>query len=315
MVNMSLEIDHGLEADQTDSDGYNVTPGTSYASSIATYIKEGIEENGRRYAAYGKGMYGMPIDEQEQARNDIQHAKFTTLLGGRFHLAPLDDPKRILDLGTGTGVWAVDMADKYEDAQVTGVDIAAIQSTWVPPNCNFEIVDIEDEWLLDSEFDFINGRELMLSIRDWDALCKRAFDHIKPGGYFELQGTVPWIESDDNTIPTNSDLFEISMIFFKMAEAMGTSGLVPKQWKALLEKAGFVNVQQNILKIPQGPWAKDRSLKKVGAFENHSLIVGLDAYMRRGYTQILQGDPKYLDKLIEGTIRELRDPKIHTYVT
>lgn len=27
---------------------------------------------------------------------------------GKLHFAPLKNPKRILDLGTGTGIWAID---------------------------------------------------------------------------------------------------------------------------------------------------------------------------------------------------------------
>ena len=28
---------------------------------------------------------------------------------GKLHMAPLDKPQRILDLGTGTGIWCMDM--------------------------------------------------------------------------------------------------------------------------------------------------------------------------------------------------------------
>lgn len=33
-------------------------------------------------------------------------------LGGRLHLAPIKrNPERILDIGTGTGLWAIDMGE------------------------------------------------------------------------------------------------------------------------------------------------------------------------------------------------------------
>ena len=41
-------------------------------------------------------------------------------------------------------------------------------TTVLPPNCQFEIEDIENDWLFEkSSFDFIFGRELLLSITDW----------------------------------------------------------------------------------------------------------------------------------------------------
>lgn len=33
------------------------------------------------------------------------------LLRGELHNAPLENPQEILDLGTGTGIWALDMAE------------------------------------------------------------------------------------------------------------------------------------------------------------------------------------------------------------
>jgi len=52
------------------------------------------------------------------------------LLDGKLHLAPLDAPHRILDIGTGTGIWAIDVADEYPMAEVIGTDLSPIQPRW-----------------------------------------------------------------------------------------------------------------------------------------------------------------------------------------
>jgi ubiquinone/menaquinone biosynthesis C-methylase UbiE len=58
------------------------------------------------------------------------HHIYNMLLGGRLHVAPLDKPQRILDIGTGTGIWAIDIADQFPEAEVIGTDLSPIQPSW-----------------------------------------------------------------------------------------------------------------------------------------------------------------------------------------
>jgi methylase of polypeptide subunit release factors len=52
----------------------------------------------------------MPNDEQESDRMDVFHEMMLNVYEGKLHLAPIGDhPQRILDIGTGTGIWAIDM--------------------------------------------------------------------------------------------------------------------------------------------------------------------------------------------------------------
>jgi predicted TPR repeat methyltransferase len=52
-----------------------------------------------------------PNDEVQNDQLDIAHHMFLMLLGNKLHLAPIQNPQRILDLGCGTGIWCMDMAD------------------------------------------------------------------------------------------------------------------------------------------------------------------------------------------------------------
>lgn len=39
-------------------------------------------------------------------------------------------PQRVLDLGTGTGIWCLDFADENPQAEVTGVDLRYVSGPW-----------------------------------------------------------------------------------------------------------------------------------------------------------------------------------------
>ncbi|KAL8969838.1 MAG: hypothetical protein Q9183_001803 [Haloplaca sp. 2 TL-2023] len=68
--------------------------------------------------------------QQEMDRIDIKHHITKILTGGRLYLAPLGNPKRILDIGTGTGIWAIEMAEQFPNAQITGIDLSPVQPKW-----------------------------------------------------------------------------------------------------------------------------------------------------------------------------------------
>lgn len=57
-------------------------------------------------------------------RLDLHHEIMTELLGGDLYNAPIGDtPHMILDVGTGTGIWACEMAEKFPMAVVLGTDL------------------------------------------------------------------------------------------------------------------------------------------------------------------------------------------------
>jgi hypothetical protein len=60
-------------------------------------------------AEFTNAGYFLPNDEIENDRLDIQHELILTAMYGRLHLAPLKkDIQKVMDLGTGTGLWAID---------------------------------------------------------------------------------------------------------------------------------------------------------------------------------------------------------------
>jgi cyclopropane fatty-acyl-phospholipid synthase-like methyltransferase len=72
--------------------------------------------------------------QTEKDRLDLHNEIFLMLMQNKLYTAPLDHPQRVLDVGTGTGIWAIDMADRHPEAEVRGVDLSPIQPRWVPRN-------------------------------------------------------------------------------------------------------------------------------------------------------------------------------------
>jgi len=58
-------------------------------------------------------MYMYPCDEPEKDRMDIYHKLFLVARREHLHQAPIPQhwAPRILDIGCGTGIWAIDMAE------------------------------------------------------------------------------------------------------------------------------------------------------------------------------------------------------------
>ncbi|KAF8250369.1 S-adenosyl-L-methionine-dependent methyltransferase [Wilcoxina mikolae CBS 423.85] len=199
-----IEVDPLVLEDPENESYGSGAKGESSTASLTSSVNEYFHENGRRYHAYfGTDKNLQPTDETEQDRLDLHHEIFLLLLSGSLHAAPFSStPHRILDVGTGTGIWPVDMADKYPSAEVIGVDLSPIQPAWIPPNCKFEVDDAENPWTYaPNSFDLIHMRNLAQSIIDWPSLLSKAYTCTKPGGFTELCELGMIAHSDDNSIP------------------------------------------------------------------------------------------------------------------
>jgi hypothetical protein len=88
--------------------GYESDFSSRASTSISSSVRDYAFENGRRYHSFRAGNYQFPNDESEQEREDMKHAMIINLCGGKLHYAPLQSPQQVLDIGTGTGIWAID---------------------------------------------------------------------------------------------------------------------------------------------------------------------------------------------------------------
>lgn len=171
-------IDEAYSFDDNDSAIDNCSALTDTASLHSDIMKYRVE-HGRRYHSYKDGAYWGPNDEKQNNQLNLAHHLYLLTLGGQLFLAPIGShPQNVLDVGTGTGIWALDFADQYPSAQVIGFDLSPIQPEWTPPNVLFEINDAcEPDWgYRKNSFDFIHVRGMYGSVADWPAFYQQALE-------------------------------------------------------------------------------------------------------------------------------------------
>jgi len=187
-----------------------------------------------------------------------------------------------LDVGTGTGIWAIDFADEFPNTEVTGTDISAIQPGWVPPNLKFEIEDCTQSWSFPLDhFDYIHIRWLVGSIDDWNKLFERAFECIKPGGWLESYEMSTMWESDDGSVKETMALGQWGKIFTEGGRQSGRTFTVvyDELQRKAMEAAGFVDIQERNIKQPIGRWPKDQRLKEIGEVTQLTLEQDAEGYV------------------------------------
>lgn len=62
----------------------------------------------------------------EQDRLDIHHEIMLLVAKGQLYKAPVENAQKVLDLGTGTGIWCIDFANDHPEAEVIGLDLRSV---------------------------------------------------------------------------------------------------------------------------------------------------------------------------------------------
>lgn len=221
----------------------------------------------------------MPNDEFEQLRLTIQHQVFMHAFDGELTLAPLEEPTHVLDVGTGTGDWAIRFAELFPDCEVIGTDISAIQETrGVPMNVFFEIDDAE-EWDRPSDcYDLVHIRCMEGAFRDWRCIYDDVFDSLKPGGWIQVadfdgkEGCYHFFSD----FPSDSGVFQMMDAHFAGAEASGRKrGMFHLDPQYFLE-AGFVDI-----KVSDHSLRMDLHNDPVGKLWLMVWLDGIEAYCLR----------------------------------
>ncbi|KAK4448001.1 Phosphomethylethanolamine N-methyltransferase [Podospora aff. communis PSN243] len=316
-----LPAEHWAKQPLQDDPDSAYDDAASSTASLSASIFEYRTLHGRTYHSDRNtdAEYWTPNDERMVQAGDIAHHTITLALDGALFRAPLKpDIQTALDIGTGSGIWALDFADKFPDCSVIGTDISPIQPTYVPPNLKFELEDATQEWTFpDNHFDYIHMTYLFGAIADWNTLLKRAYHACKPGGYVESFETTCVFKSDDGTLLEGSPMDQWGKVFVEAGRKFGRpfdvvgDNIVDK---AFVE-AGFEDITTWDFKCPTGGWSEDKKLKEIGSYALLALTTDLEGWVLYVWTAVMGWTKEETTAYIAHLRKQFNDKRVHAYVT
>ncbi|OAQ57266.1 methyltransferase [Pochonia chlamydosporia 170] len=293
--------------------------------SLSDSIQNYPELFGRTYHAFRAGSYAFPNDELEQERLAFQGPIMKRLIDGKLFFTPIstsDPPRFILDLATGIGDWAIEMADDFPKSTVIATDLSPIQPIMFPPMSDFtlktRIVTSQkyrtDRWDFPQKFDFIHTRTTAGCWSNFETqIAAQAFEELEPGGWFESQEVDCNISCDDGTLDPSGPLVSWISDLILASDKLNRPALIGATLKEVYERVGFVDVQQRVYKVPLGPWPKNRFLKQIGLLWGANILQGLSAFSYHLLHHGFNRSAAEIEVCLVNVRRDLCDMRIHSY--
>ena len=246
----------------------------------------------------------------EFARLDDQANGYTELMRDKVVHAPLRNPRKMLDVGCGTGIVCRQMAQQYPSATVFGVDISTVPPfSNTPDNVEYITADIkslaesDDERIKTGELDYIYQRLLICGMTDWPGYIRQMVNLLKPGGYLEVHDySEVWYKRSSSPDERDKDVSKD----WKWMQAMrrGATGLgldldIGLNAQRYMEDAGLVDVQVVKYQVPFGTWlaGEKPETKKIGEHQVSSMGKVFSQNILPGVTRELGIGEKEMDEL------------------
>ncbi|KAJ3962910.1 hypothetical protein N0V92_000346 [Colletotrichum tropicale] len=188
-----------------------------------------------------------------------------------------------------------------------------IQKQRVSPNCSFEVDDVEKEWTWTTPFDFIFIRAMIASFKSWPDMIAKAYANLEPGGYLEIHDNDFPLKCDDGTMTDECKTLKWTKLLIEGTDLMGRPITVARDFKKMLEDAGFVDVVVKKEKWPYTPWPKDPKYKELGEWDKESALQGIEAITMALFTRVLDWSVPETTVFCAEVRNELKRVDIHAY--
>lgn len=136
--------------------------------------------------------------------------------------------------------------------------------------------------------------------------------NLNPGGWAEFQDPDVNYRCDDGTLTEEHSLRKWVKVFMEGITKAGREPSPGPKLRALAEKAGFVNIREQVFKVPLGPWAKDPDLKETGMINLTQQVEGLEGFSLKVFD--LMGWSRIETEVLLAQVRnELKGRAFHAY--
>ncbi|KAG8910987.1 hypothetical protein FRC01_005997 [Tulasnella sp. 417] len=294
--------------------------------------------NDRTFSKQAGSLYSLPTDRKEHSRLDYQHEMMRLLLNDSIYPNPdvvdnaltaeANPTPNIVDLGTGSGVWAMEMARKFPHSKVLACDIVlpGYPKESIPSNCCFEFLNInKDMGKLQPIFDVVHWRLVEPATVDSDLFFYDVARILRPGGIFIAVAANPRLLDETGTViplkregdPKYSHFQHLMKKVNDYQFAEGPPRLLHGHWDEVLGRnPNFQDFKVEEFLIPSGPWEEGMTYKRREIAEMMN-----ENYLRvvRGLTAGLRVHGKVtldeIEKLEVGSLKEFRElsPGVHAY--
>jgi len=287
-----------------------LTLGSSSTNSVPI-TSPSFTVHGRRYA---NASYFQPNDQDEVTRLSILHQAYLLLLGKAptMHRVP-STVRRILDIGTGPGDWALTMADQNRSAQIFATDLTA--NSFVegnaPATVAFQIDDARvTPWTYAEPFDFIHMRGLggAFTAQEWQSVLQQAYLNLMDGCVLEISDFDGRIILEQE--PSDSHLGIYNGALQSAADHKGLVGVLGFDHlkRDVIEGAGFTIQKSQVIEVPLGDWSEDQRKRRVGRMAMVAVLEGLEARSLRLMTEELEWSGPDVKDLCEKVKMEIVSP-------
>lgn len=107
------------------------------------------------------------------------------------------------------------------------------------------------------------------------------------GGYIEQVELDIQPKSEDGSLPADSILFQWNTVARDWARATGKTFLVANELKRQIADAGFVDVVEQVFKLPLGTWSSDERFRNIGRFYQQFWREGMEGWVMAIATRYL----------------------------